>query len=606
MGTSQTIYQKAIKGGQFIFLGKLIQEALIAAQFIVLAHLLVPRDFGLMGIVLLSISVIKIFTNPGLIEAFIQKKEHQKEDLSVIWTFGLFRGFLLFGIVFLLSPLVAKFFDSSGKLDATHMIKPHVLVSSLKDSDSPAVEAVYAGLSPETQTFIRNSNEDLMVLADHLKLLVSDLNTLIDMPDFYQSTAFTDIVHEKDYQQLMQAFPDHYQKLNRLLLENLFDNQIRKVIFDPQEVCLALRILGTSFILGALGNIGIVFYRRLLDFKQDIGWKLLKTTLSTVITIILAVILRSFWALVYGRLISNVITVGLSYRVHPFRPSLSFNFKILKPYWNFGRHILSSSILRFFILEGDDIFVGKVLGPVTLGFYRYAYKFANMVATQIGDVLSHVTFPTLSRLQDNIPKLRNGYVKSIQLLSLIVFPVSGGLFILAEDFVLVVLGEQWLPIVPTMRILCFLGISRCTQVGNVIRALGRPDIEFKVLQVRLALIVVSIYPLTMKFGLPGTAMSVTFSTLLIIPILFYYIKKLIGYSFFDYLKVASLPAFCTLIMILSIYMVRLLIHTHNIVTLTLLVFSGVITYLLSVLILQMLYKDYDVISLLKELLGKKG
>ena len=605
MGSSGSIYQKAIKGGQFTFLGKIVQEVLVAVQLIVLARILAPRDFGLMGIVLLSISVINLFTRPGLQDAFIQTDEHEKDDLSVIWTFGLVRATVLFLLVFLLSPLIAAFFDNDGQFKTNHFVKPQQIISRLKDTNSQSTQFVYSHLSEETQKSIQVYASGSDVAREMQKTLASDLNTLILIPDFYQNNVFDDIIGEAAFQELVQSFPDQYPKINRLLLETLFDTEIRKIIFARQDVCLALRILGLSFIIGALGNIGPLLYRRSLEFKFHVAWRTLNTFLSVVIIISFTVILKNFWALVYGRLISSTITTVLSYRIHPFRPTLIFSFKVLKRYWGFGKHILKSSILRFFILEGDDIFVGKMLGPVTLGFYRYAYKFANMVATQVGDVISQVTFPTLSRLQDDIPKMRSGYIKSIQCLSLIIYPISGGLFILAEDFVSIVLGDQWLSIVPTMRILCLLGVSRCLQVGSLVRALGRPDISFKVLACRLALIVVSIYPLTSKFGLPGTAMSVTFSTIVMVPLLLNYVRTLIGHSIFDYVKLISLPALSTLIMVMVLHVIRSMIVSKSIFIFMLLVFVGTIVYSFFVLAFQLLYKEYNVIPLIKELITRQ-
>ena len=601
MGAPKTVYQKAIAGGQFTFAGKVIQEMLVAARLIVLARLLVPRDFGLMGIVMLAISVVNLFTQPGLMEAFVQKAKYDNKDLSAIWTFGLFRGIVLTAIIFLLSPFIASFFDNQGKFESNHLLNPKNLVVRLKESSDPRVQEVVAHLSPETQQAIASYSPETGVSEDLQKGLVCDLNAMIQIPGFYRASAFNEITTREEFLKTMNYFPDNDQKINRLLLEEIFGD-IRKVIFAPQSVTMAMRFLSLSFLFGALGNPGMIFFKRSLKFKQVALWNTGTTFLTIVSTVIFAVLLRSFWALVWGRLISQVITVFVTYRVHAFRPSLTFDFHRLKPYWGFGKHILSSSILRFIILEGDDIFVAKMLGPVTLGFYRYAYKFASMVATEIGDVISQVTFPTLSRIQDDIPKLRSGYIKTLQCLSLVVFPASGGLFVLAEYFVSVILGDQWLSIVPTMRVLCVLGVSRCSQSGIVLRSLGRPDVDFKVLRIRLILIVISIYPLTMKFGLPGTAMSVAYSTLVILPIQFFYVNKLISFSFFDYLKIISLPTFSTLGMMVSLYYIKSFMTTQNIIIFIFLILCGFIVYLFSILILRNFYKDYNIFSLVKELL----
>lgn len=59
-----------------------------------------------------------------------------------------------------------------------------------------------------------------------------------------------------------------------------------------------------------------------------------------------------------------------------------------------------------------------------LGFHLMAYRISNMPATEITHVISEVTFPAYSKLQDNLPSLRQAYLKVLQLTTFISIPLA--------------------------------------------------------------------------------------------------------------------------------------------------------------------------------------
>ncbi|MBW8017477.1 MAG: oligosaccharide flippase family protein [Planctomycetes bacterium] len=55
--TSPTIFKRAVKGGWWIFASRIIQQLMAMVRLVVLARILSPEDFGLLGLALLTISV---------------------------------------------------------------------------------------------------------------------------------------------------------------------------------------------------------------------------------------------------------------------------------------------------------------------------------------------------------------------------------------------------------------------------------------------------------------------------------------------------------------------------------------------------------------------
>lgn len=101
-----------VRGSFWVFLGKIIVRVLILARLIVLARILSPGDFGLIGIALLVLDTMETFSQTGFEQAIIQKKETDREETDISWTIFILRSFLLSGLMFFCAPLVADFFKT--------------------------------------------------------------------------------------------------------------------------------------------------------------------------------------------------------------------------------------------------------------------------------------------------------------------------------------------------------------------------------------------------------------------------------------------------------------------------------------------------------------
>src|SRR4030042_3395557 len=101
-----------------------------------------------------------------------------------------------------------------------------------------------------------------------------------------------------------------------------------------------------------------------------------------------------------------------------------------------------------------------------------AYRISNMPATEITHVVSQVTFPAYSKIQEDVPRLREAYLRVLQLTTFLSFPLAGLIFILAPDFTKIFLGEKWMPMVPAMMVLVLWGTIRSIGVhhGSVLQA----------------------------------------------------------------------------------------------------------------------------------------
>jgi len=372
--------------------------------------------------------------------------------------------------------------------------------------------------------------------------------------------------------------------------------------FDEPQTVGIIRVISFTFLLDALNNIGVTYFRKELEFNKEFLFRISGVVIDAVVAICVAIVYRNAWALVAGKLAGSCVRLAASYLMHPYRPALAINLQKAGELWSFGKHIMGSSILRFFILQGDGIVLAKMLGAPVLGLYRYAYRTSNMMATEISDMIAQVAFAAYSKLQDNEEKLKAGYFKTVQVVSLAVFPIAGGILVLAPEFTKIVLGDQWLPMVPAMQILCLLGPLKCFQRAPAFRAVGRPDIILKLSCIRFVVLALTIYPLTKKLGMAGTSLSVLIACLASQPFAFYCLQKFIGARFKDVAVLLSFPIAATLIMMLCIFAAKSAIGTIGLVSLVLLIGLGAVIYITSILLARVIYKEYDAVALARDIL----
>ena len=266
-------------------------------------------------------------------------------------------------------------------------------------------------------------------------------------------------------------------------------------------------------LLSGLRNIGVIFFRKELEFDRQFYYEFSGTCADITVAITLAFVLRNVWALVWGGLAANLTRLFMSYLLHPYRPRLRFQKEKFQELIGFGKWVLASSLMVFLVTQGDDIFVGKLLGVTALGLYQIAYTLSNLPATEITHVISQVTFPAYSKLQDEPLKLREAYLRVLQLTTFLSIPVTVGIIVLAPQFIPLVLGEKWLPAIPAVQVLALAGLLRsiAASSGYLFYALGKVKIDTMLQALRLTVLAFLIYPLAIRFQLLGAAIAVAAS-----------------------------------------------------------------------------------------------
>lgn len=361
------------------------------------------------------------------------------------------------------------------------------------------------------------------------------------------------------------------------------------MLFNEPRAADLVRVVALSPVLIGLKNPAIVYFDKNLDFHKEFAYKMSATGTRFVVSIGYALIEPTAWAFIVGFIAADVAKLVLSYAITDFRPWFTFDRGAARELISYGKWITSTSILTFLNTEGDDAFVGWLLGAASLGLYQYAYRLSNAPATELAQIISRVMFPAFSQAQDNAERMREMYLTTLRMTAFVSLPAAFGIAAVAPSFVRAFLGSEWTGMILTMQILAGYGLMRsiAKTFGPAWKAIGRPDYITKLSTVRLVLIVILIYPLTMEFGIAGTALTVTgLYVFPMMPLDMYFIKHSLGAGYREVIGELAYPFIASAVMFGCVWAIHLTLDVAPLIKFVILTIAGIVLYAASVAVLE--------------------
>lgn len=306
---------------------------------------------------------------------------------------------------------------------------------------------------------------------------------------------------------------------------------------EPVMQCLALRA-----ILGGLENIGTVHFRRDLKFNTFFAYNVYPKLISFTVTIVLAFLLRNYWALVAGILVGQLALIVLSYTMHPHRPR--FTLSKVGEIWSFSIWTFFRSIGYYLNGQVDQVVVGGFGGAALMGRYAVAADVAQSPSREINDPMVSVLYPVMSRLQNDMPALRDVYLKTLGWTAFICAATGVGVALVAPDMQQLVLGQKWNGIAPLMSWLAIGGAIAGLSSGaySLFDAVNQPGTGARMIWVRLFLLGAAIIPVAFwTKSLIDIAICRALGEALFLPGLLHAVHKVAGISFRQYIETLYRP-----------------------------------------------------------------
>ena len=329
--------------------------------------------------------------------------------------------------------------------------------------------------------------------------------------------------------------------------------------------------------------------------------------------IIFALLDYGYWSIVYASVINHSIKFVMVWWICPTKTWIKLkkiDFSISKSMVKFGVKYSLSGLFAFFNRTFDILLVGKFFGTASLGFYSKSKYFSNLPVTSINQMINTVLFSSYSKIQYDKRLLLKAYFKSVSIVSLFTIPICIGMFIIAPELILAILGDKWFPMKVPLQILCIMSFFRLISqsTASLYLSLGRPEYNLRISIIHTGAIVLFIF-LLIDFGLNGVAISILLAYFIGLGYNIYLLNSIFPNAFLTLLKEIFPSIISSIVMAIFINITKLLIVslgvTNNLFLLLYQIILGMFVYFLMIrLIKQPLL--YEVFSLVNNIFNKKS
>lgn len=425
MGDS--LRQKTVKGTIWSAVGGFGVQGVSFIVTIIMARILTPEDYGLVGMLTIFIAVAQSLIDSGFSQGLIRKRDADYRDISTVFYFNIGAALVIYMILYMGAPLIARFYGMPQLVSLTRVISLGIVINS-------------------------------------------------------------------------------FAMVQRALLTIKMD-------FKTQ----ALATLSGAIVAGVVG-------------------------------IFMAYHGSGVWSLVYYQLINCFITTLLLWIVSRWWPSAVFSTSSFKTLFSFGSKIAVSSVIDNIYRNIYLLVIGKWFKSSTLGYYTRSQQFGELPISFSG-IIQRVSYPVLCSFQDDDVRLRELFLKFINISAFVTFPVMMGIVAVAEPMILVVLGEKWRFSALLLQIMCFglMWYPICAINQNILQVKGRSDL-FLQMEIVKKIVGIAIICMTLPFGLIPLCVGQSINWMLIIAINAYYTRRVIPLGLAGQLRSLLPVLMCSLMM----------------------------------------------------------
>lgn len=356
----ESLRGKAIKGSGWSFIDNVANQGITFLVGLVLARLLTPEEYGLIGIITIFIAIFNSIVDSGFSNALIRKNDAKDIDYNTVFLTNLLFSVVLFIVLYVCAPVISRFFE------------------------------------------------------------------------------------------------------------------------QPLLVPL-MRVMGSIVIINAFAIIQRTILVKAVDFKTQTKVSLISSIASGVLGIGMAVTGWGVWSLVGQQVSRQLLNSVFLWIFAKWYPKMEFSFRSFRELFDFGWKLLVSGLIDTVCTRIYQIVIGKFYSPAMLGQYTRADQFASIASSNITTVVQRVSYPILSSVQDDKERLKNGYKKIIKETMFITFTLMLGMAAIAKPMILTLIGEQWLPCVPFLQIVCLsMMLYPLSALNlNMLQVQGRSDLFLK-------------------------------------------------------------------------------------------------------------------------------
>lgn len=307
--------------------------------------------------------------------------------------------------------------------------------------------------------------------------------------------------------------------------------------YDIALLSDVLKVQGLILMINAFVLIQQNILRKQVAFKKLAKINLSAIVLGTGTGIIFAYLGFGVWSLVIKSLVTGLVQCIIYWLSSHWRPQWVFSWTSFRGLFKFGGFMFLTVIVNNLYHNFITLIIGKSFSAATLGYFTQAKKLEDVPRNSLSAVITNVTFPVFSHIQDDIERLLNAARKCTKSMAFLNFPLMMLLIVTAEPLFTMLFTDKWSQSVPYFQVLCVYGLilSPSELNNNIIRALGKSNISLYIMVTQRSIGIILIL-IGLLWGMKGMLLGYVLSQYIGFAISANVLGRLMGYGLFKQCK----------------------------------------------------------------------
>lgn len=271
----------------------------------------------------------------------------------------------------------------------------------------------------------------------------------------------------------------------------LFRNPLAEAVGNP-GLGLVIAVACVSIVLEAFSSIQMALYKRDFDFKVLFKARIVGIVVPLAVTIPLAFVFRSYWALIIGTIVRDLMNALLLTYYSKWKPSLYYSFEQLKEMFSFTSWSMCEAVAIWLTSYVDIFIVGVCLNEYILGIYKTSMTTVGQIMGLVTAATTPIIFSSLSRLQSGVSELKSMFLTCQKFLAMVIFPIGVVIFCYSSTICELLLGSQWTEaagFIGLWGLMSAVAIIFSHYNSEVFRALGKPKVSLIVQVLHLVVLI---------------------------------------------------------------------------------------------------------------------
>ena len=283
---------------------------------------------------------------------------------------------------------------------------------------------------------------------------------------------------------------------------------------DSSVRWILLGLLPCPWISG-LGAMSCVRLDRSLRYGVFAKMDVLRVLSYVGIAVPLAILGWGVWSLVVGIVAGTLVRTAVAFQAAPWPVGFRLRFSGMGQTLRFGFLFQASTLTSLFRDHIPVLLAGPRFGPQSVGYLNWAKNMTFYSSQAFTQAVSRVTFPSISRVQQDPQAVRQIAQNTLKYVNLLTFPSILIFAALIPEFVQVVFTSKWAPAIPAFYFysIRMLGSNISTLHIAVLNGLGKVEISLRILVCWTVLDWALALMLCSRFGFEGVAMAYAISVI---------------------------------------------------------------------------------------------